>query len=185
MSLSVSKYFGSGATGKAIDKYLNKNSSPTKPVQGTTPSKEKQLGNYSTTIPKPTTTSNNKILGNYSTPSKPSSKKSSSGRNGGNKSYVNPSPAVNKPASNQYQYANYDSNNKFLGYTTGESGKSNAMGNASYVVAPNGKKYNTGFTSSNQGNNNSNSSQSLSGYKNISGWNDKNNNRIIFEFTKL
>lgn len=176
--MSFSKYFGSGATGKAIDKYLNKNSSVTKPVQGTTPSKEKQLGNYSTKTPKPTTTSNNKNLGNYSTPSTPSSNKSSSGGNGGNKSYVNPAPAVNKPASNQYQYANYDSNNKFLGYTTGESGKSNAMGSASYVVAPNGQKYNTGFTSSNQGNNNSNSSQSLSGYKNIAGWNDKNNDRL-------
>ncbi len=146
MSLSVSKYFGNGSVGKAIDKYLNKNSSPTKPVQGTTPSKEKQLGNYSPTTPKPITTS---------TPSSTSSNKSSSG---GNKSYVNPSPAVNKPASNQYQYANYDSNNKLLGYTTGESGKSNAMGNANYVVAPNAQKYNTGFTASNQGNNNSNSS---------------------------
>lgn len=176
--MSFSKYFGSGSVGKAIDKYLNKNSSPTKPVQGTNPSKEKQLGNYSVTTPKPTTTSNNKILGNYSTPSKSSSNKSSSGGSGGSKSYVNPAPAVNKPASNQYQYANYDSNNKFLGYTTGESGKSNAMGNASYVVAPNGKKYNTGFTASNQGNNNSNSSQSLSGYKNVAGWNDKNNTKL-------
>ena len=170
--MSFSKYSGSGATDKAIDKYLNKNSSPTKPVQGTTPSKEKQLGNYSTTTPKPTTTSNNKNLGNYSTPSKPSTP------SGGNKSYVNPPPAVNKPASNQYQYANYDSNNKFLGYTTGESGKSNAMGNASYVIAPNGQKYNTGFTSSNQGSNNSNSNSSLSGYKNVAGWNDKNNTKL-------
>lgn len=118
--------------------------------------------------------SGNDFLNPINNPS-PSSNKSSSG---GSKSYVNPAPAVNKPASNQYQYANYDSNNKLLGYTTGESGKSNAMGNASYVVAPNGQKYNTGFTSSNQGNNNSNSSQSLSGYKNISGWNDKNNDRL-------
>ena len=114
--MSFSKYFGSGATGKSIDKYLNKNSSPTKPVQGTTSNKEKQLGNYSTTTPKPTTTSNNKNLGNYSKPSTSSSSKSSSGGSGRSKSYVNPSPAVNKPASNQYQYANYDSNNKFLLY---------------------------------------------------------------------
>lgn len=84
----------------------------------------------------------------------------SSGRSSSSSSSSSSRQPSNQSSNNgKYQYANYDSSGRFLGFTSSNTnGKSNYLSNASYVVAPNGRSYSTNIKpQNNSGNSGGNS----------------------------